>query len=337
MKEYFIQKNLEELTPEQINDSDLLICLKTIDDSPISIEKDYKCQFYAENLNVEVYKENYIKSYNSTITLYDRSKCDAYNKSHVITFADNIVKLFDASSGYIRGKSIVYAYHNSNVNAMDESTVFAFNISTVIAHNSSTIYANDYSRVKSNGIYVTIIAYDDSFVQTYNHKSINMHHNTIVCDYTTIGHTSIKLHGNSIMQTYKIAFADLAQWIKYNNATLIGQDYILLYKKVSNDYKTQENTTNETSWLPGTTVEMPMYQWNPAHRECGAGKFHACAYPIACNHYRDEKNDKYVAISVNINDIYVWTPPSYPKKIAFRKGTVLHECDITGNKIRYSN
>src|SRR5438128_2445762 len=52
---------------------------------------------------------------------------------------------------------------------------------------------------------------------------------------------------------------------------------VVLFKRVSKDFKTQENTTNETLWLIGSTVEHS--HWRPETGECGAGKFHACSRP----------------------------------------------------------
>jgi len=99
---------------------------------------------------------------------------------------------------------------------------------------------------------------------------------------------------------------------------------VIIYKRVSEDYKTQEGTPNETLWLIGTTVEHPA--WNPNQTECGEGKFHACAQPFWCDVFRDEKTDKYIAIEVEEKDLYEWAKnPSYPQKIGFRKGKVISE------------
>jgi len=101
---------------------------------------------------------------------------------------------------------------------------------------------------------------------------------------------------------------------------------VILYKKVSFDFKTQENTKNETLWLPGTTVEHP--DWKPFKDECGAGKFHACSKPLWCDTFRNGRGDKYVSIEVDVSDLYEWTDsPTYPKKIGFRKGKVLSEVE----------
>jgi hypothetical protein len=106
---------------------------------------------------------------------------------------------------------------------------------------------------------------------------------------------------------------------------------VILYKRVSCEYKTQEGTTRETTWTPGATLEH--YAWNPTDRECGEGKFHACPTPYFCDEFRDEPDDVYVAIEVAQEDLYSWDDhPQYPHKIAFRRGTVLYECDVNGKR-----
>ena len=100
--------------------------------------------------------------------------------------------------------------------------------------------------------------------------------------------------------------------------------FVILYKRVSSNFKTQEGTENETSWVIGTTLEHQ--NWNPAKNECGGGKFHACAKPHWCDVFRNKKSDKYIAIKINVKDLYEWTGNSaYPSKISFRKGKVIGE------------
>jgi hypothetical protein len=103
---------------------------------------------------------------------------------------------------------------------------------------------------------------------------------------------------------------------------------VILYKRVSSDFKTQEGTDHETTWRINRIMEHP--NWNPTKEECGAGKFHACAFPFWCDQYRSKKGDRYIAIKVNVKDLYEWpTNPSHPIKIAFRKCKVMAEVKRT--------
>ena len=107
---------------------------------------------------------------------------------------------------------------------------------------------------------------------------------------------------------------------------------LILFKRVSVDFKTQEGTSDETVWNIGSMVEHA--NWTPKDKECGAGKFHACSRPFFCNEFRSAVGDRYIAIKVNIKDLHAWTSKDaqYPHKIAFRKGKILYECDKFGKK-----
>ena len=111
---------------------------------------------------------------------------------------------------------------------------------------------------------------------------------------------------------------------------------VVLYKRISKDFKTQENTANETTWTIGTTLTHP--KWSPENEECGKGKFHACSRPYFCDEFRSNSGDRYIAISVSLKDLYEWKEnPQYKYKIAVRKATVLYECDKHGKEINGKN
>ena len=106
---------------------------------------------------------------------------------------------------------------------------------------------------------------------------------------------------------------------------------VVLYKRVSKDFLTQEGQPWQTEWKVGTTLEHP--KWEPTKKECGAGKFHACSRPYFCDEFRSEKGDKYIAIEIAVIDLYEWPNPDYPHKVAFWRGAVLYECNRYGKKI----
>jgi len=107
---------------------------------------------------------------------------------------------------------------------------------------------------------------------------------------------------------------------------------VVLYKRVSKDWKTQEGTDRETTWTVGSVLEHP--RWEPKQSECGAGKYHACSRPYFVDEFRNKDGDRYIALRVAVADLYEWPNPEYPHKIAFRKGTVLHECDRCGQEVK---
>ena len=109
-------------------------------------------------------------------------------------------------------------------------------------------------------------------------------------------------------------------------------EFVILFKRVSSEYKTQEGKANETNWKIGTVLTHP--NWNPYKEECGDGKFHACSRPYFCDEFRSTLGDKYIAIKIHKKDLYVWPKNSdYLHKIAFREGLVLYEVNKFGKRI----
>jgi hypothetical protein len=109
---------------------------------------------------------------------------------------------------------------------------------------------------------------------------------------------------------------------------------LLLYKRVSNDFFTQEQPGSEgekTEWKIGSSFKHPA--WSPKESECGRGKYYACSFPAARDQFRSIDGDKYICISVAPKDCYLWPNAEYPHKIAVRAGKVLYECDGFGEKI----
>ncbi len=108
---------------------------------------------------------------------------------------------------------------------------------------------------------------------------------------------------------------------------------VILYKRVSKDWKTQEGTANETLWVIGSHVTHP--KWSPKNAECGEGKFHACSRPYFCDEFRNKPGDRYIAVSIKLEDLHEWTDsPKYPHKIAFKACDVLYECDKYGKELK---
>jgi hypothetical protein len=106
---------------------------------------------------------------------------------------------------------------------------------------------------------------------------------------------------------------------------------VILFKRVSSDFKTQETTPNETVWIVGSTLVHASPQLN--NKECGEGKYHFCSRPYFCDEFRTTAGDKYIALSVPVKTLYAWPSPSYPHKISGTTATVLYVCDKHGRKV----
>ena len=141
---------------------------------------------------------------------------------------------------------------------------------------------------------------------------------------------NLKLKIDKYSKHTKVQRVKQLDWFENNGVKKTKK--IIVYKRVSKDFKTQEGSEKETLYEIGKTITHP--NWSPRDNECGEGKFHACSRPFFADQFRDGKDDRYIAIEVGLKDLYEWKDnPKYPHKIAFRKGKVLYECDREGKKI----
>jgi len=210
-----------------------------------------------------------------------------------------------------RENSYVEAWGNSHVEAWGNSHVVAWGNSHVVAWGNSHVEAwgNSVNYVYSLNVHITIASFAVVFLfEKTKHLIKNSRTCTIIIPKIKNG---------------------LLGWL--DNNAVKKEKYITLYKRVSKDFKTQEETRNETLWEIGTTPLVP--NWNPKDNECGEGKFHACSRAYFCDEFRSLEDDRYIAVKINIKDLYAWPNPDYPYKIAFRSGKVVYECDRYGNKI----
>jgi hypothetical protein len=215
-----------------------------------------------------------------------------------------------------RGNSSVVARGNSSVEARENSSVEAWGNSSVVARENSSVEAWGNSSVVARG---------NCVVRKLSSASKAILHGFAVC--FVVANFSTTVESRSIHAHVQIV-EPLVDW--FENNSVEKTDTLVLFKRVSADFKTQENTENETLWTVGTTVTIPV--WSPDREECGRGKFHACSRPYFCDEFREKRDDRYIAVEVKLEDTRVWPNPSYPHKIAFREGKVLYECDRFGRK-----
>ena len=231
-----------------------------------------------------------------------------------------------------RGNSSVVAWDNSSVVARDNSSVEARGNSSVVARENSSVVAMDNS---------SVLAWENSSVVAMDNSSVEARGNVCVRIFASI--KKLSLFGFSVLfkpfelnfnfEAEKTCLIQQYKKQKYldREGIEINDNSVILFKKISKDNLTQENTKNETKWEIGATLTHP--KWNPSSGECGEGKYHACSRPYFCDEFRNQKGDKYIAIKVEITDLYEWENPSYPHKIAFREGKVLYEVDRFGAQI----
>jgi hypothetical protein len=221
---------------------------------------------------------------------------------------------------------------NSSVVAWGNSSVVAWGNSSVVAWGNSSVVARGNS---------SVVALENSSVEAWGNSSVEAWGN--VCVRLSAAIKSLSLFGFSVLfkpfdlkfkfKKEKTCLVQNTQPQKYldRDGVKINKGCVILYKKVSKDFKTRENTKNETLWALGSAVSHP--SWNPSQKECGEGKFHACSKPYFCDEFRSVAGDQYIALKIKVADLYEWDNPQYPHKVAFREGKVLYNVDKFGHKI----
>jgi hypothetical protein len=209
------------------------------------------------------------------------------------------------------GNSSVVAWENSSVEALGNSSVEAWGNSSVEALGNSSVVArgNVSVHVFSADVHITLFMFAVCWL-IQKAKVIKKSKTATII-------TPKQKPGN-------------AGWLESH--AIERKAKVILFKKVSKDFKTQEGTSRETLWTIGTTLTHP--NWEPKSEECSEGKFHACGRPYFCDEFRNNPGDRYIAIEIPKKELYAWPKnPDYPHKIAFRTGKVLYECDKIGKKI----
>ena len=223
---------------------------------------------------------------------------------------------------------------SSHVEARGSSHVEARGSAHVEARDSSHVVAWDTSHVEARGS-VHVVAWDSAHVVAWDSAHVEAREFAVAVSRAISAVIVAKSPtAHAIVSIYECA-KTVADWLSRNGLTA-KRGKVILYKRVSKDFLTQEGSQNESRWTIGTT--MALNEWNPTASECGPGKFHACSHAYFCDEFRNKAGDRYIAVEVAIKDIHLWTEdPQYPHKLSFRRGKVLYECDMYGERITGGN
>ncbi|MGH9821373.1 MAG: hypothetical protein ACRD43_14500, partial [Pyrinomonadaceae bacterium] len=154
-----------------------------------------------------------------------------------------------------RGNSSVVAWNHSSVEAWGNSSVEAWNHSSVVARGCSTVHAQ--SDFVSVALFMCAVCFAHA-------------------------NAKIKKQSKTCTVIVPVSPKGTEGWLE-NNA-IKATKTVIVFKRVSKDFLTQEGTHNETKWEIGSTLEHPA--WNPTISECGAGKYHFCCRPSFCDEFR---------------------------------------------------
>jgi hypothetical protein len=270
---------------------------------------------------------------NSSVVAWENSSVEAWGNSSVEARENSSVVAWGNSSVVARENSSVVARENSSVVARENSSVEAWGNSSVEARGNSSVEAWENS---------SVVAWENSSVVAWGNSSVVAWGQALVRVFSSA--IKLALHGFSILSIpigidLKFKYEKTCKIQRYETPKYFDREgvpvkrkTVILFKKVSSDFKTQEKTENETLWILGSVVTHP--KWEPEKQECGAGKFHACSRPYFCDEFRSAKGDRYIAVQIKLDDLYEWPRnQQYPHKIAFRAGRVLYECDKHGRKL----
>ena len=287
---------------------------------------------------------------NSSVVARGNSSVVAWENSSVVARENSSVVARENSSVVARENSSVVARENSSVVARENSSVVAWGNSSVVAWGNSSVVARGNSSVVARGN-SSVVAWENSSVEAWGNSSVEARENSsvearenVVVRVFSAYLKKVILYGFAVAIVSATITVNIEKKSEYCHIQITKDlgwfernaveknPVITLYKRVSKDFKTQENKKNETLWLVGSTVNHPA--WKPDNGECGEGKFHACSRPYFCDEFRNENGDRYIAVSIKLEDLYEWkNNPHYPHKIGFRACEVLYECDKFGKKI----
>jgi hypothetical protein len=292
---------------------------------------------------------------NSSVEARDNSSVEARDNSSVEARDNSSVVAGENSSVVARDNSSVKAWENSSVEARGNSSVVARDNSSVKAWENSSVVARDNSSVEARGK-SSVVARGNSSVEARGNSSVEAWDNSSVVAWGNVGVHAFSSTSTVLLYAFAVAWlVDKAAKVvkKSRTATVItpkpsaksgpsgwfeeealvpADKRVVVFKRVSKDFQTQEGTPNETKWNPGTEVKHP--NWDPKNGERGEGKFHACSRTYFCDEFRNKRDDRYVALEVAVKDIYVWPGKrTYQHKVAFRAAKVLYEVNRLGKKI----
>jgi hypothetical protein len=194
-----------------------------------------------------------------------------------------------------------------------------------VALGNSSVVARDNS---------SVVAWDNSSVVAWDTSSLHSYSGNGVLFGNAVGFSKGgKIEKRSESSTIVIPKEPktLDEWLIAHG--IQPSESMVLYKRVSKEFLTQEETKNETKWTIGSELMHP--SWNPTHSECGEGKFHACAKPYFADQFRSGQCDRYIALEIKMCDLHAWLDsPQYPHKIGFRACKILYECDRFGKRLK---
>ena len=205
-----------------------------------------------------------------------------------------------------------------------QATLWGNSQATLRDNSQATLWGNSQATLWGNS---QATGYGNAAIHNYTLNPVLLY-GFSVCWLLTKTAKATKKSVNSTIINFQ--FNSVKNWIENDGVETDKNNNVIIFKRVSKDFKTQEGSKNETLWRIEKEIEIE--NWDPKN-ECGEGKFHGCSHAFFCDDFRDKEEDRHIAVKVAIKDLVAFPEPKYPNKISFRKGFVLWECDRNGKKI----
>ncbi len=291
------------------------------------------------------------------VVAWEQAHVEARGQAHVVARGQAHVEAWEQAHVVARGQAHVVAWEQAHVVARGQAHVEAWEQAHVEARGQAHVEARGQAHVEAwEQAHVVargqahVVAWEQAHVEAWEQAHVEARGQAHV---EAREHTTTQVQSDdAVVLLFSFAIAVIAKAIKHRitkksktahiqtwepepyltrEGIAVKAGTVILFKRVSSEFLTQEGKPWETKWTPGVTRTHPA--WSPYGSECGQHKYHACSRPYFCDEFRSKTDDQYVAIQIAVKDLYEWPNPHYPHKIAFRKGKVLYRCDRYGNKI----
>lgn len=204
----------------------------------------------------------------------------------------------------------------------------------LIFKNNGDIYSKDLEEIETP----TLVTFE-------NGKSINLSNLKVS---NRVAKFNLSSGGDVILGDNKNILSNAKNnsvgYIKSDNTTLysnssyikrynipVNSGKVILYKAVDKITRTAPYDKIKTVWRIGETIEHT--SWNPYDNEIGKGKYVASISPKSFFEITKSKRLTYVAIEIDVLDLYEYPFGKHPQFIGFRRGKVLYEVDKEKNII----
>jgi len=182
----------------------------------------------------------------------------ARENASVVAWGNASVVAWENASVEARGNASVEAWENASVVARENASVEAWENASVVARGNASVVARGNASVEAREN-ASVEAWENAITRLFSTaaKVILYGFSVLFCEAKTKFNITVKSK-HAHIQIFKPL-----DW--FENNAIEKKKKIILFKKVSKDFKTQEGMSYETNWPIGGIVEHP--KWEPKSNE----------------------------------------------------------------------